>query len=76
MGCEVEMLRQSGEVRITHPRMSKPCVVNGRRKDASRYLVVWLRRLVERLEEQVEDIEVGYYRPKAAWSKPSSRLRP
>ena len=57
------MLRQSGEARITHPRMTKPCVVNGRRKDASKYLVVWPRRLVERLEEQVEHIEVGYCQP-------------
>ncbi len=64
MGCEVEMLRQSGEARISHPRISKPCVVNRRRKDASKDLVVWLRRLVERLKEQVKGVEIAHRPPR------------
>jgi hypothetical protein len=45
LGCAVEPMRRSGEVRIVPPGSGLPVVVNARRKDSPRVLVVALRRL-------------------------------
>jgi hypothetical protein len=45
MGATIEDVRKTGEYRFRHPLMSKPCRVDGRRKDAPRHLCVWLRQL-------------------------------
>jgi len=44
IGCTVEPIRRTGELRFAHPRMARWCVINGRRKDASVALTVWLRK--------------------------------
>jgi hypothetical protein len=44
-GASVSKVKKTGEVRVTHPRMSKPITCNGRRKDATRALLVFLRRV-------------------------------
>jgi hypothetical protein len=45
LGCEVFCVRRTGELRFSHPSQRRPCRVNGRRHDAPRSLVVWLRRV-------------------------------
>ena len=46
LGCHVEAVRRTGEVRITHPAWSRSVLINNRRKDVGRQLVTLLRRLV------------------------------
>jgi len=36
---------RTGEVRLRHPLTPKPITMNGRKKDASREAVAWIRRL-------------------------------
>jgi len=45
IGCTLVNVRRKGEVRITHPAIDKPCIINNRRKDASRELCVFLKRV-------------------------------
>jgi hypothetical protein len=45
LGARVEPVNRTGEVVFVHDRMSQRCRVNGRRKDVSKHLVVWLRTL-------------------------------
>ena len=44
LGCVVAPVRRTGEMRVSHS-MSKPVVVNSRRKDAPRALLKLLARL-------------------------------
>ena len=44
LGCEVSPVRRTGEVRVSHA-MSRPVVINNRRKDAPRSLLKLLARL-------------------------------
>ena len=45
LGCKVSHIRATGEVRVSHPAVTKPVRVNGRRKDTPRKLLSMLRRL-------------------------------
>ena len=45
LGATVTKPRRTGEWVFRHPRLTKPCRVDGHRKDAPRHLTVWLRRL-------------------------------
>jgi hypothetical protein len=45
LGCSVENVNRTGEIRVRHPRLRAPLVVNGRRKDAPRALTVAIRKL-------------------------------
>ena len=45
LGCVVEEVRRTGELRVRHPSRAKTVKVNGRRKDVGRALVVFLRGL-------------------------------
>jgi hypothetical protein len=45
LGGAVERKRRTGELRVRHPRLPKPVVVNCRRKDSPRALTVALRKL-------------------------------
>lgn len=47
LGCEVTCVHRTGELRFRHPSQDRPCRVNGRRHDAPRSLVVWLRRVAK-----------------------------
>ena len=45
LGARVEWKHANGELVFRHPEAARPIAVNGRRKDASRRLVTWLRQL-------------------------------
>lgn len=45
LGCCVEPVRRTGELRFRHPALAQTVRVNGRRKDASRALSAWLNRV-------------------------------
>lgn len=45
LGCAVQPVRRTGEIRVTPPLPLRPVVVNARRKDTPRALLVALRRL-------------------------------
>lgn len=45
LGCSVENVNRTGEIRIRHSQLRAPLVINGRRKDAPRVLVVAIRKL-------------------------------
>lgn len=45
LGASIEWKHANGELVFRHPRAARPIAVNGRRKDASRRLVTWLRQL-------------------------------
>ena len=47
LGATVEEPRRTGELRFSHPCMARPITCNGRRKDASRAAIGWVRRLAE-----------------------------
>jgi hypothetical protein len=51
--CSVAKIRRTGEIRVSHPRMKKPCKVNARKKHAVMWLTCWLRRLHEILRKDV-----------------------
>ena len=53
LGCKVEILKASGEVRVTAPDGTK-VICNNRRDDASRALILMLRRI-----ESVQPRESG-----------------
>jgi hypothetical protein len=46
LGCKVEKIRRSGEIRISHRDLPRPIRINGRRKDVPRKLESALRRIV------------------------------
>lgn len=45
LGAAVETVHRTGEMRYSHPRMTRPVVVNGRRKDATKTAEAFLRQL-------------------------------
>jgi hypothetical protein len=45
LGCDVEPVNGTGEIRFTHPNVEKSVRVNGRRKDAPRALTTWLNHI-------------------------------
>ena len=45
LSARVEWKHANGELVFRHPEAARPIAVNGRRKDASRRLVTWLRQL-------------------------------
>jgi hypothetical protein len=45
LGCQIYPIDRTGELRFDHPVAARPCRVDGRRKDAPRHLVVWLRNV-------------------------------
>lgn len=47
LGVHVEHVHRTGETRWTHPAWQRPIVINSRRKDTPRALVVALRRLTQ-----------------------------
>lgn len=47
LGADVAIARRTGEVVVSHPRVTLKVRINSRRKDTPRALVVWLRRLLE-----------------------------
>jgi hypothetical protein len=51
LGCLVKPPKGTGEVRFSHPRMTKP-VKQHFGRPASRAVVVWVRRLIETLSEK------------------------
>ena len=44
LGCTVEQVRGTGEVRVSHPMQSRTVRLNSRRHDAPKVLMVLLRR--------------------------------
>lgn len=46
LGCTMEHVSGTGDIRFSHPSMPKPVNVNGRRKDAPRALTAWINGLV------------------------------
>jgi hypothetical protein len=48
LGCRVERVRRTGEVRVSHPELQRPIRINARRKDTGRILTVALRQLAQR----------------------------
>jgi len=51
LGCQVEPVHGTGEVRFAHPSMLKTVTVNRRRKDAPRKLTHWINCLSSRRRE-------------------------
>ena len=47
LGCTVEPIRCTGELRVCHPALLRPIRLNGRRKDAARVLTSALRHLIQ-----------------------------
>jgi hypothetical protein len=45
LGVTVEHVTRTGEMRIRHSSQQKPVTFNGRRKDASRAVVQFLRKV-------------------------------
>jgi len=48
LGCSVERISGTGEIRVFHPEFPKPIRLNSRRKDSPRDLTAKLRRLAKR----------------------------
>lgn len=46
LGCRVDHLRRTGEIRVEHAISAKSLRLNGRRKDTPRVLVSFLRRVL------------------------------
>jgi NACalpha-BTF3-like transcription factor len=42
LGCDIETVNGTGEIRFSHPTIQKSIRVGGRRKDAPRALTAWL----------------------------------
>lgn len=55
LGCRVEPVHRTGEIRFVHPRMLKCITVNGRRKDAPRELTSWMNRVASMLQGQTTE---------------------
>lgn len=50
LGCSIHRPRRTGEVVLSHPALPNTCLrVCGHRKDTSRCLTHWLRRLLDHL---------------------------
>lgn len=47
LGVRMEPVRRTGEQRWWHELMVRPVTFNGRRKDATRALTHWLKRLLD-----------------------------
>jgi hypothetical protein len=45
LGCDINNVRRTGEIRVAHRLMEATCRVNRRRSSAPRHLVVYLRRV-------------------------------
>ena len=45
LGCDVQPVNGTGEIRFSHPNIQKSVRVDGRRKDAPRALTAWLNRI-------------------------------
>lgn len=45
LGCNVEPVNGTGEIRFSHPKIQRTLTVDGRRKDAPRALTAWLNRV-------------------------------
>jgi hypothetical protein len=45
LGCDVQSVIGTGEIRFSHPKIQKSIRVDGRRKDAPRALTAWLNRV-------------------------------
>lgn len=50
LGVTIERPRGTGEVRFSHPMMEKSVKQNARRKDATREVIVWMKRLQNTLQ--------------------------
>jgi hypothetical protein len=49
-GVRVEAVRRTGEIRFRHPTQLRTVRCNGRRKDASRAVVTFLRQVLDQEE--------------------------
>jgi hypothetical protein len=47
LGCQIEPVCRTGEIRFSHALVSKRVTVNGRRKSAPRPLTTWLNGIIE-----------------------------
>jgi hypothetical protein len=45
MGCSITPINGTGEYRVSHPLLRLSVRVNGRRKDAPRHLIVYLKHV-------------------------------
>jgi len=45
LGCDIQTVTGTGEIRFSHPKIRKSVRVDGRRKDAPRALTAWLNRI-------------------------------
>lgn len=52
LGCAIDYVHASGEVRVSHPLMPKSVTINNRRKDADRWLTCFLTKLLRVLRKQ------------------------
>lgn len=50
LGCRINPVIATGEIRVSHPCMPQSLTINGRRKDCERKLTCFLRALVRKLE--------------------------
>jgi hypothetical protein len=50
MGGDIVLIRSTGEIAYTHPRLPERPRANGRRKDAPTHLVKFVRRVLELAE--------------------------
>jgi len=52
LGCEIQPVRGTGELRVFHPDLPRPVRINARRKDAGRALSKALRQLARQGQSQ------------------------
>jgi len=50
LGARVQDVRRTGEIRLSHPLIGQRVTVNNRRKDASRALTSWIKRVRRAIE--------------------------
>lgn len=48
LGCTIEAVAGTGEIRFSHPSVAQSVRVDSRRKDAPRQLTAWLSRVLGR----------------------------
>jgi len=58
-GVNIEAVRRTGEIRFRHATQTRTVRCNGRRKDASRAVVAFLRQVVDRDERRWQSIVVN-----------------
>jgi hypothetical protein len=50
LGCKVEPVHGTGDIRFSHPLMPKPMNANGRRKSTPRKVTAWINKVTSLLQ--------------------------